>query len=151
APRRGRFFLLPVPGAVPERAADAADGLLGPQPVPLQLAVVRRLPGHRGSLRSTAVAGAGPGDGTSAVLPAAPVGADRWLAPPHLKPRGCVPWGNSPQGSQPLGLNGAAMKGQAFLRHAAVYGAASLLLQAAGFVLLPLYTRCLGPRDFGVL
>jgi O-antigen/teichoic acid export membrane protein len=43
------------------------------------------------------------------------------------------------------------MKGQAFLKHAAVYGVANLLLQAAGFVLLPLYTRCLGPRDFGVL
>jgi O-antigen/teichoic acid export membrane protein len=43
------------------------------------------------------------------------------------------------------------MKGEAFLRHAAVYGAANLLLQAAGFVLLPLYTRCLGPRDYGVL
>ena len=39
----------------------------------------------------------------------------------------------------------------AFFRHAAVYGAAGMLLQAAGLVLLPLYTRHLGPADFGVL
>src|SRR5271155_3135974 len=38
-----------------------------------------------------------------------------------------------------------------FLRHAAVYGAANMLLQAAGLVLLPLYTRFLTPRDFGAL
>jgi O-antigen/teichoic acid export membrane protein len=43
------------------------------------------------------------------------------------------------------------MKGPSFVRHAAVYGAANLLLQAGGFVLLPLYTRCLGPEDFGAL
>src|SRR5579884_4102279 len=43
------------------------------------------------------------------------------------------------------------MKGQAFLRHAAVYGAANLLQQAAGLVLLPLYTRCLCSHDFGIL
>jgi O-antigen/teichoic acid export membrane protein len=38
-----------------------------------------------------------------------------------------------------------------FFRHAAVYGLASLLLQAAGLVLLPLYTRHLSPGDFGLL
>ena len=43
------------------------------------------------------------------------------------------------------------MKNQAFLRHAAVYGLATLLVQAAGFVLLPLYTRCMSKVDFGAL
>src|SRR5205814_3917881 len=38
-----------------------------------------------------------------------------------------------------------------FLRHAAVYGAANVLLQAACLVLLPLYTRFLTPSDFGLL
>jgi len=38
-----------------------------------------------------------------------------------------------------------------FLKHAAVYGLASLLVQAGGFVLLPLYTRYLTPADYGVL
>ncbi len=40
---------------------------------------------------------------------------------------------------------------QSFLKHAAVYGLASMLTQAAGFVLLPLYTRYLSPADYGVL
>ena len=35
------------------------------------------------------------------------------------------------------------MKSQSFLKHAAIYGLASMLMQAAGFVLLPLYTRYL--------
>jgi O-antigen/teichoic acid export membrane protein len=43
------------------------------------------------------------------------------------------------------------MKEQAFLKHAAVYGLASMLTQAAGFVLLPLYTRYLTPSDYGIL
>src|SRR5947209_4380162 len=43
------------------------------------------------------------------------------------------------------------MKSQTFLKHAAVYGLASLLTQAAGFVLLPLYTRFLTPSDYGIL
>jgi O-antigen/teichoic acid export membrane protein len=43
------------------------------------------------------------------------------------------------------------MDRQSFFRHAAVYGLASLLLQAAGFVLLPIYLRCFSPADFGVL
>ncbi len=44
------------------------------------------------------------------------------------------------------------MKSQSFLKHAAVYGVASMLTQAAGFVLLPLYTRYLtDPADYGVL
>jgi O-antigen/teichoic acid export membrane protein len=45
----------------------------------------------------------------------------------------------------------AIMKSESFLRHAAVYGLASLLVQAAGFVLLPLYTRCMSKEDFGAL
>jgi O-antigen/teichoic acid export membrane protein len=40
---------------------------------------------------------------------------------------------------------------QGFFRHAFVYGLANLILQAAGVVLLPLYTRCLSPADYGVL
>jgi O-antigen/teichoic acid export membrane protein len=43
------------------------------------------------------------------------------------------------------------MKSESFLRHAVVYGLASLLTQAAGLVLLPLYTRFLTPADYGVL
>jgi O-antigen/teichoic acid export membrane protein len=43
------------------------------------------------------------------------------------------------------------MKAQSFLKHAAVYGLASMLTQAAGFVLLPLYTRYLSTADYGVL
>src|SRR5262249_4590043 len=38
-----------------------------------------------------------------------------------------------------------------FLKHAAVYGLASMLTQAAGLVLLPLYTRYLTTADYGVL
>jgi O-antigen/teichoic acid export membrane protein len=40
---------------------------------------------------------------------------------------------------------------RSFVKHAAVYGLAGLLVQAGGFVLLPLYTRCLTPADYGVL
>jgi O-antigen/teichoic acid export membrane protein len=40
---------------------------------------------------------------------------------------------------------------RSFLKHAAVYGLAGLLVQAGGFVLLPLYTSCLTPADYGVL
>src|SRR5579884_3232113 len=43
------------------------------------------------------------------------------------------------------------MKNLSFLRHAAVYSMATLLVQAGGFVLLPLYTRCLSPADYGIL
>ncbi|MGQ9561861.1 MAG: lipopolysaccharide biosynthesis protein [Candidatus Oleimicrobiaceae bacterium] len=39
----------------------------------------------------------------------------------------------------------------AFLKHTAVYGLGGLLLQAAGIVLLPLYTRYLIQADFGIL
>jgi O-antigen/teichoic acid export membrane protein len=38
-----------------------------------------------------------------------------------------------------------------FVRHAATYGLANLLLQAGGFILLPIYTRCLSPADYGIL
>jgi O-antigen/teichoic acid export membrane protein len=38
-----------------------------------------------------------------------------------------------------------------FLKHAATYGLANLLLQAGGFVLLPIYLRCLSRADYGVL
>ncbi len=40
---------------------------------------------------------------------------------------------------------------RSFLKHAAVYGLAGLLVQAGGFVLLPLYTHYLSPADYGVL
>jgi O-antigen/teichoic acid export membrane protein len=40
---------------------------------------------------------------------------------------------------------------RSFLKHAAVYGLAGLLVQAGGFVLLPLYTHYLTPADYGVL
>jgi O-antigen/teichoic acid export membrane protein len=43
------------------------------------------------------------------------------------------------------------MKSQAFLRHAAVYGLANVLVPAAGFLLLPLYTRRLSKADFAAL
>jgi O-antigen/teichoic acid export membrane protein len=43
------------------------------------------------------------------------------------------------------------MEKQGFFRHAFVYGLANLILQAGGVVLLPLYTRCLNPADYGVL
>jgi O-antigen/teichoic acid export membrane protein len=43
------------------------------------------------------------------------------------------------------------MDKQGFVKHAAVYGLANLILQAGGVVLLPLYTRCLSPADYGVL
>jgi len=43
------------------------------------------------------------------------------------------------------------MEKQAFLKHAAVYGAANLFVQAAGFVLVPVYTRCMSTADFGAL
>jgi O-antigen/teichoic acid export membrane protein len=40
---------------------------------------------------------------------------------------------------------------RSFVKHAMVYGLAGLLVQAGGFVLLPLYTHCLTPADYGVL
>jgi O-antigen/teichoic acid export membrane protein len=43
------------------------------------------------------------------------------------------------------------MNDRSFVKHAAVYGLASLLMQAGGFVLLPLYTHYLTPSDYGVL
>jgi O-antigen/teichoic acid export membrane protein len=38
-----------------------------------------------------------------------------------------------------------------FLRHAAVYGLGHMLLYVGGIILLPLYTRCLRPEEYGVL
>jgi O-antigen/teichoic acid export membrane protein len=43
------------------------------------------------------------------------------------------------------------LSSRSFVKHAAVYGLAGLLVQAGGFVLLPLYTHCLTPSDYGVL
>jgi O-antigen/teichoic acid export membrane protein len=40
---------------------------------------------------------------------------------------------------------------RSFLKHAAVYGAGTILVQAGGFFLLPVYLRCLTPDDYGVL
>ena len=38
-----------------------------------------------------------------------------------------------------------------FLTDAAIYGLGSAIAQAVSIVLLPLYTRCLSPADFGVM
>jgi O-antigen/teichoic acid export membrane protein len=43
------------------------------------------------------------------------------------------------------------MRQESFLKHAATYWIANLLLQGGGFVLLPIYLRCLSPADYGVL
>src|SRR3954465_1712726 len=43
------------------------------------------------------------------------------------------------------------MDRRVFVKHAAAYGAANLLVQAGGFLLLPLYIRCLTPAEYGVL
>jgi O-antigen/teichoic acid export membrane protein len=43
------------------------------------------------------------------------------------------------------------MGSQSFLRHALIYGLGSVLVQAASFLLLPLYTRCLTPAEYGAL
>jgi hypothetical protein len=40
---------------------------------------------------------------------------------------------------------------KSFFKHAAVYALANLLIQGGGFVLLPIYLRCLTPADYGVL
>jgi O-antigen/teichoic acid export membrane protein len=40
---------------------------------------------------------------------------------------------------------------RSFLGHAAIYGLGSLIMQAAGFVLLPLYLRCLSREELGTL
>jgi len=45
----------------------------------------------------------------------------------------------------------AESRKNSFLKNAVVYGLGSLLLQASGIVLLPLYTRYLVPADFGIL
>ncbi len=45
----------------------------------------------------------------------------------------------------------AGLNSRSFLKHAAVYGFGTLLLQAASVVLLPLYTRYLTPADYGTL
>jgi O-antigen/teichoic acid export membrane protein len=40
---------------------------------------------------------------------------------------------------------------RSFLKHASVYGLATLLMQAGSFVLLPIYLHCFSPHDYGVL
>jgi O-antigen/teichoic acid export membrane protein len=40
---------------------------------------------------------------------------------------------------------------RSFLKHAAFYALATFLVQAGGFVLLPMYLRCLTPDEYGVL
>src|SRR5260370_42250668 len=40
---------------------------------------------------------------------------------------------------------------RSFLKHAVFYGLATCLVQAGGFVLLPIYLRCLSPYEYGVL
>src|SRR5262249_31142827 len=128
-------------------------------------AVVRGVPGHRRLLRSPAGrrtrAGTGaravPGDAAAAGVGRGILTRSRSRSRSRLLPRG-EKTGTGTGTGRGTGNKAirrserrGGMKGQAFLKHAAVYGAANLLLQAAGFVLLPLYTRCLGPRDFGVL
>src|SRR5262245_36477412 len=43
------------------------------------------------------------------------------------------------------------MHSRSFLHHAFVYGFGAILIQAAGFLLVPLYTRCLTPEQYGKL
>ena len=43
------------------------------------------------------------------------------------------------------------MENRSFFRHAFLYGLGSVLVQAGGVVLVPLYTRCLSTTDFGAL
>ena len=43
------------------------------------------------------------------------------------------------------------MQKPSFFHHAAVYALGDLLVMAAGFVLLPVYSRCLTVADFGLL
>jgi O-antigen/teichoic acid export membrane protein len=43
------------------------------------------------------------------------------------------------------------MRASSFLKNAAVYGFGNLLVQVAGFVLVPLYTRSLARADYGTL
>jgi O-antigen/teichoic acid export membrane protein len=40
---------------------------------------------------------------------------------------------------------------QSFLRHALIYGLGTVSVQAAGFLLLPVYTRALTPTEYGTL
>ena len=40
---------------------------------------------------------------------------------------------------------------QTAVRHSAVYGLGAVLAKVLGFLLLPVYTRYLGPNDYGVL
>ena len=40
---------------------------------------------------------------------------------------------------------------KSFLTHAVIYGLGGLVIQAAAIVLLPFYTHCLEPSDFGIL
>src|SRR5439155_7224913 len=46
---------------------------------------------------------------------------------------------------------GRMAKKSSFLWHAAVYGGGNLLVYAAGFLLLPLYVRCLSESEYGTL
>jgi O-antigen/teichoic acid export membrane protein len=43
------------------------------------------------------------------------------------------------------------MRDRSFFRHALLYGLSSVLVQAGGVVLVPLYARCLSKADFGAL
>lgn len=50
-----------------------------------------------------------------------------------------------------LGFAMDNQKKNSFLKHAAIYGIGTLALQMGSIVLLPLYTNCLKPAEFGVL
>ena len=56
-----------------------------------------------------------------------------------------------PPDSQHRSMTTSAAQTRSFLKHAAVYGFGSVLMYAAGIVLLPLYTRYLRPAEFGTL
>ncbi len=51
----------------------------------------------------------------------------------------------------PRGETAPSCPNRSFLAHAAIYGFGALALQAASVILVPLYTRCLTPAEFGVL
>jgi O-antigen/teichoic acid export membrane protein len=43
------------------------------------------------------------------------------------------------------------LNNRSFLKHALIFGSASLLTQAAGILLIPLFTRCLSKEEYGAL
>ncbi|MHC4942344.1 MAG: lipopolysaccharide biosynthesis protein [Planctomycetota bacterium] len=62
-------------------------------------------------------------------------------------------------GSKGRGSNGVAIAGphsmlgelKRLLKHSAVYGIGNILSKLVGFFLIPVYTRCLSPQDYGMI